>query len=50
MEELRIQHECEHRSIVTYTFRDWYETGIPEGTACDDCGKQFPYPPEGAAP
>lgn len=34
--------ECEHLSMVTYTMRDWYETGIPAGTVCEDCGWQPP--------
>lgn len=34
--------ECdEHLSVVTYTLRDWRETGIHPGTVCDDCGHEF---------
>ena len=45
-EQWERERNCEHASIVTYTIRDWRETGIPEGTVCEDCGKQFPDPPE----
>jgi hypothetical protein len=33
--------ECDHQSIVTYTMRDWRETGIAPGTICEDCGHEF---------
>ena len=33
------QDECEHEHVVTYTYRDWHETGIPQGTVCEDCGE-----------
>ena len=48
MEEARIEHErrqdqedCPHYSVVTYTMRDWRETGIAPGTVCEDCGAEF---------
>lgn len=33
--------DCEHESVVTYTVRDWWETGLSPGTVCEDCGHQF---------
>ena len=36
-----MEEECEHLSMVTYTVRDWRETGIPEGTICEDCMHEF---------
>ena len=33
--------QCEHLSMVTYTIRDWRETGIAPGTMCEDCGHEF---------
>lgn len=35
------ESECPHLHTWTYTYRDWWETGIPEGTVCEDCGKEF---------
>jgi hypothetical protein len=49
MEQAQREHDCERNgghTIVTYTYRDWCDTGVPEGTVCEDCGKQFPDPPE----
>lgn len=45
-EQWERERNCEHRNVVTYTYRDWYETGIPAGTQCEDCGATLPDQPE----
>lgn len=40
----REQADCgiEGHDIVTYTMRDWRETGIAPGTFCENCGFEPP--------
>jgi hypothetical protein len=33
--------DCEHEVVDAYTYSDWWDTGIPEGAYCRECGDEM---------